>query len=110
MTTCRNATRCTLRPAAIVAIAALIACKEKDDKNAYVPPPPPEVVVAHPLQTEVTRYLTYTGVLDASETVDLRARVQGFLESANFQLGQSVNKGDLLFVIDRREYKAALDR
>jgi RND family efflux transporter MFP subunit len=95
---------------AAAALAVLFACKPKEDKNAYAPPPPPEVIVAPPLQRDVTRYITYTGVLTASETVDLRARVQGFLESVNFKLGQQVKKGDLLFVIDKREYQAALER
>jgi len=95
---------------AAAALVAVVACKGKDDKNAYAPPPPPEVIVATPTQRDVTRYLTYTGVLDASETVDLRARVSGFLESVHFKLGQIVKKGDLLFVIDKREYQAALER
>jgi RND family efflux transporter MFP subunit len=94
---------------AAATLAALAACS-KEDKNAYAPPPPPDVIVAGPTQREVTRYLTYTGVLKASESVDLRARVQGFLESVNFKLGQLVKQGDLLFVIDKREYRAALDR
>ena len=100
-----------MKPVTLLALlAATLACKEKDDKNAYVPPPPPEVIVASPIQREVTRYLGYTGVLEASESVDLRARVSGFLESVSFQLGQVVQKGQLLFVIDKREYQAALER
>src|SRR5258706_3252523 len=91
-------------------LLACPACKQKDDKNTFAPPPPPEVVVGTPQQQEVTRYLSYTGVLTASETVDLRARVQGFLESVHFQLGQAVKKGDLLFVIDKREYQSAVER
>jgi RND family efflux transporter MFP subunit len=96
-------------PLAAAAIAAVAACK-KDDKNAFVPPPPPEVIVAAPTQREVTRYLKYTGVVEASESVDLRARVRGFLEKIHFQIGQQVKQGDLLFVIDKREFKAALER
>jgi len=91
-------------------LLACPACKQKDDKNAFAPPPPPEVVVGTPKQQEVTRYLGYTGLIAASETVDLRARVQGFLESVHFQLGQAVKKGDLLFVIDKREYQSAVER
>jgi len=94
--------------AALLALA--VACKEKDDKNAFAPPPPPEVVVASPVQREVTHYLAYTGVLEPSASVELRARVQGFLESLHFKIGQAVKKDDLLFVIDRREYQVALDR
>lgn len=97
--------------AALLAIVlACPACKQKDDKNAFAPPPPPEVVVGTPKQQEVTRYLGYTGLITASETVDLRARVQGFLESVQFKLGQAVQKGDLLFVIDKREYQSAVER
>jgi RND family efflux transporter MFP subunit len=96
--------------AALLALPCAASCKEKDDKNAFVPPPPPEVVVATPIQREVTRYLKYTGLIEPSASVDLRARVPGFLESIHFQLGQIVKEGDLLFTIDKREYQAVLDR
>jgi multidrug efflux system membrane fusion protein len=96
-----------LRPLLLLALA-LGACKEGDDSNTYVPPPPPEVIVANPVQREVTSFLAYTGVIEASETVELRARVQGFLESVNFQPGQRVKKGDVLFVIDKRQYIASV--
>ena len=95
---------------AVALLALATACTKGDDKNAFAPPPPPEVVVASPVQREVTKYLAYTGVLEASASVELRARVQGFLESIHFKLGQAVKKGDLLFVIDKREYQVALDR
>lgn len=97
--------RCTL----LLAIALLGGCEDNDGANAYAPPPPPEVIVAHPTQRDVTTYITYTGVVEASETVELRARVQGFLQSVNFEPGQRVNAGDLLFVIDKREYQAAVE-
>jgi membrane fusion protein, multidrug efflux system len=88
-------------------IGALLAgCKKGQDANVYAPPPPPEVIVATPQEREVVQYLTYSGVLEASETVELRARIQGFLEKINFQPGQRVKKGDLLFVIDKRQYQA----
>lgn len=83
-------------------------CGEGDGRNIYAPPPPPEVIVAHPVKRDVTRYLTYTGVVEASERVEVRARVKGFLESMHFHPGQRVKVGDLLFVIDKREYEAAL--
>jgi RND family efflux transporter MFP subunit len=85
-------------------------CKKDADKNAYAPPPPPEVIVAAPMQRDVVTYLSFTGTVEASESVDLRARVQGFLEEMKFQPGQRVKKGDPLFVIDKRQYQAALDR
>jgi len=96
----------------LLAFASLFlsGCKKGADANAYAAPPPPEVVVARPVEREVTKYLTYTGTVEASETVELRARVQGFLEEVKFQPGQRVKKGDVLFVIDPRAYKAAVDQ
>lgn len=94
----------------IVAACAGAACERGDDRNAYVPPPPPEVVVEHPVEREVVSYLTYTGVVEASERVELRARVQGFLAKINFQPGQRVRAGDVLFEIDPRTYAAAVDQ
>ena len=80
------------------------------DANVYAPPPPPEVIVANPVRRDVTAFSTYTGVVEASETVELRARVQGFLERIEFDPGQRVSEGDLLFVIDKRQYQAAVER
>lgn len=105
--------RCGRRPrwTALLGTCLLIAgCKKGEDTNAYAPPPPPEVIVAHPAQREVVTYLTYTGTIEASESVDLRARVQGFLLKVNFQPGQRVHKGDLLFQIDKSEFQAAVER
>jgi RND family efflux transporter MFP subunit len=83
------------------------ACKQK--KNTYVPPPPPEVTIARPLQRDVTEYLEFTGNTRAVEAVEIRARVAGFLQSMHFTPGTMVKKGDLLFVIDPREYQAELN-
>lgn len=91
-------------------LAVSSGCKKKDEANVYAPPPPPEVVVAHPGEREVIAYLNYTGTIESAESVDIRARVQGFLESTNFQPGQRVKKGDLLFEIDKRQYEAAVER
>ncbi len=85
-------------------------CEKGDDANAYVPPPPPEVIVAEPVERDVITYMTYSGVIEASETVELRARVQGFLEKINFQPGQLVQKGDVLFQIDKRQYQAEVEQ
>lgn len=73
-------------------------------------PPPPAVAVSRPIQREVVEWEEYTGRLDAVETVEVRARVGGYLEKVNFKDGSLVKKGDLLFVIDPRPYKAALGR
>jgi RND family efflux transporter MFP subunit len=84
---------------------ALAGCEET---NTYVEPPPPKVSVAQPLVQEVIDYLEMTGSTVASGRVDIPARVSGELQSMHFQPGTDVEAGDLLFVIDPREYQAAL--
>jgi RND family efflux transporter MFP subunit len=83
--------------------AALTGCKPE---NKFVPPPPPEISVAVPLQQEVTPYEELTGNTVAFATVDLVARVEGFLTSINYVDGTFVKKGDLLFLIEQTMYKA----
>jgi RND family efflux transporter MFP subunit len=104
--------RRVLAPSAalLAALVALAGCEKADESNAYAPPPAPEVIVATPVQRDVVTYLTLTGVVEASESVDLRARVQGFLEKMDFQPGQRVKAGHLLFEIDKRQYEAAVQR
>ncbi len=80
-----------------------------DQKNTYVPPPPPVVTVEKPRQQSVTNYAEFTGTTVAVETVELRARVEGYLHSMHFLSGANVNKGDLLFVIDPKPFQARLD-
>ncbi|MCJ2126050.1 efflux RND transporter periplasmic adaptor subunit [Methylobacterium sp. J-077] len=72
--------------------------------------PPPKVTVAKPVVREIVEQDQYTGRFEAIEYVEVRARVTGYLEKINFTDGQTVKKGDLLFVIDRRPYKAALEQ
>ena len=81
----------------------------------YATPPNPEaavplVRVVKPTVKEVTEYAYFTGRMDAVQSVDIRARVTGYLEEIKFTEGQFVNKGDLLFKIDPRPYKAAADQ
>ena len=68
------------------------------------------VTVNQPLAKDVVEWDQYQGRLDAVESVEIRARVNGYLESINFKDGDEVKKGDLLFVIDPRPYQAELDR
>lgn len=68
-------------------------------------PPLPSVVVSHPIKKSITPYLYETGNTVASESVDLVARVSGYLESNHFSDGQLVKKGDLLFVIQPQPYE-----
>ena len=77
--------------------------------NDYVEPPPPKVTVAQPLEQEVTDYLEFTGTTRAFEEAEVRARVSGFLQSMHFTPGTMVEEGDLLFIIDPREYQAGLN-
>jgi RND family efflux transporter MFP subunit len=71
---------------------------------------PVEVVVTTPHMDMVTDYQDFTGRLDALKTVDVRARVSGFITQAPFKEGDFVHEGDLLFEIDRRPYQANLNQ
>jgi RND family efflux transporter MFP subunit len=72
-------------------------------------PPPPAVTVAKPLVKEMQDWADFTGQFEARESVEIRARVSGYLESINFTDGQLVKKGDLLFVIEPRPFELALE-
>jgi RND family efflux transporter MFP subunit len=70
---------------------------------------PPTVEVAVPVESEVTEYADFTSRTAAIESVDVRARVDGYLDSVHFEAGALVKKGDVLFVIDQRPFAAELD-
>ena len=71
---------------------------------------PPPVTVAKPIIKEVTEFDEYTGRFEAVDFVEVRARVSGYLDQVAFREGTLVKKGDLLVVIDKRPYEAALDQ
>jgi membrane fusion protein, multidrug efflux system len=71
---------------------------------------PPPVTVARPLEKKITEWDEYTGRFTAVETVEIRARVSGFIDSMSFKDGQIVKQGDLLFVIDPRPYRLAVEQ
>ncbi len=77
-------------------------------ENAYVAPPPPKVAVTQPLRETFTETLEFTGNTAATETVELRARIPGYLDKVLFRDGQHVKKGDLLFVIEQAPYELAV--
>ncbi len=108
LTTAASATVRAL-PALALTLAAVLAagCGQK---NEFVPPPPPKVIVANPVVRNVTRYVNFTGKTAAVASVEIRARVQGWLQKRHFQDGQLVNRGDVLFTIDPREYEAAVQQ
>jgi membrane fusion protein, multidrug efflux system len=83
--------------------ASLAGCKPE---NKFQPPPPPEIKVAVPLAQNVIPYEELTGNTVAFATVDLVARVEGFLISQNYVDGSVMKKGDTLFVIEQTMYKA----
>ncbi|WP_431280990.1 efflux RND transporter periplasmic adaptor subunit [Humitalea sp. 24SJ18S-53] len=95
------------RIAALLLLGALplLGCKEQ---NAYVPPPPPKVTVSTPLRQPVTRFVETVGTAASVNTVDLVARVGGFLQQIGFRDGDPVRRGTPLFVIEPQPYQAAL--
>jgi RND family efflux transporter MFP subunit len=93
-----------------IAVALLVLTMACGDRNTYVPPPPPQVTVSQPLKKPVTDYLEFTGNAVALNTVQLRARVEGFLEKVSFQDGDTVKKGQLLFLIQQNTYEAQLQK
>ena len=95
---------------AVLAVIAALALAGCDSKNAYVPPPPSKVIVARPVQKPVTLYLNLTGNTAPFSSVNLVARVQGYLESIDYKDGAAVTKGTQLFGIERDIYQAQLDQ
>jgi RND family efflux transporter MFP subunit len=72
-------------------------------------PPPLEISVSYPVEQEVTDYADYTGRAAAIDSVEVRARVWGYLDKVNFKEGALVKKGDVLFEIDPKTYQAQYD-
>ena len=91
----------------VVALSLPAGCGKQ---NAYVPPPPPAVGVAHPLARAVTPYLEATGSTVAYNSVDLVARVEGFVQSIDYKDGAEVKAGKQLFVIEPTPYQAKLQQ
>ena len=71
---------------------------------------PPSVVVSKPIRREIVEWDEYTGRFDAVETVEVRARVSGYLDAIHYKDGQLIKQGDLLYVIDRRPFERALEQ
>lgn len=92
--------------AALVSLAfVLAACGQSQQPAA---PPPPAVTVAKPVQRAVTDLDEYVGRFVAIESVEIRARVSGYLDQVHFRDGQMVKQGDLLFTIDKRPFENTL--
>ncbi len=92
----------------VVGLAAFLASAGCHKQGGGPPPAPPEVVVAAPTKRSVTEWDEYPGRVQAVQSVEIRARVGGYLQSVNFSDGADVEEGALLFVIDPRPYRATL--
>jgi multidrug efflux system membrane fusion protein len=99
--------RIVLLGSLILTAIVLASC---DSKSTSTSAPPPAVTVSHPLQKSITEWDEYTGRFTPLETVEIRARVSGFIDSVHFHEGQIVKKDDLLFVIDQRPYQIAVEQ
>ena len=101
--------RATLSGACLAfAAAALAGCG--DSQNRAAAPPPPSVTVANPVKRTVVDQDEYVGRFVAVDSVEVRARVSGYLDKVHFEDGQIVKQGDLLFTIDKRPFQASLDQ
>lgn len=89
-----------------LSVIAIVGCAKP---NAYIQPPPPIVTVAQPVEREVVHQLEFTGSTRATEAVDVRARVNGYLQKIDFVDGADVKAGDVLFIIEPAPFEAALD-
>jgi len=94
--------------ALLAALVGLSGCKSEATTAQQAPAP--QVSVASALERDVTEWDEFTGRLEAVESVEVRPRVTGYIESVNFTEGSTVKKGDLLFVIDPRPYQAELSK
>lgn len=86
---------------------ALAGCTRVPSEAPAAAPTP--VTVSYPVEREVTDYAEYTARTAAVDSVELRARVSGYLDKVNFKEGALVQKGDVLFEIDPRTYQAVLE-
>jgi RND family efflux transporter MFP subunit len=93
--------------AALGLFLLVAGCKKA---NQYAPPPPAKVSVAKPLAQKITRYLEATGNTAAVASVDLIARVQGFVQAISFTDGAAVKTGDILFTIEPLPFQAKLQQ
>lgn len=97
-------------PAAFIIFAALALWGCKKDKKKQPPaPPPPTVTVEKVVLKTVPVYLKYVATTQSIKTVDIRARVEGFLEERRFVEGADINQGDIIFVIEKAPYEAELE-
>lgn len=103
----------TPAPRLLVVLAALalpLAGCGQPSAQQQAAPPPPQVTVANPVTKTITDHEEYVGRFVAIDEVNVRARVSGYLDKIHFSDGQIVKEGDLLFTIDQRPFKIAVDQ
>jgi RND family efflux transporter MFP subunit len=93
--------------ALLAALSLLSGCGQGPQAPAFAPP---AVTVANPVKRTVTDQDEYVGRFVAVDSVEIRARVSGYLDRIHFTDGQMVKQGDLLFTIDKRPFQTALDQ
>ncbi|MHC4938778.1 MAG: efflux RND transporter periplasmic adaptor subunit [Planctomycetota bacterium] len=99
-----------MRWSLLVLACLLSACAEEKQQQAPAPTPP-KVTIATPIRQDIVPYFQVTGRTRATEIVEIRARVTGFLEEMKYDVGtRGVKKGDILFVIEKTNYIAARDQ
>jgi multidrug efflux system membrane fusion protein len=93
----------------VMSLATLVVgCGDSAQKQAA--PPPPSVTIAKPVKRTVSDFDEYVGRFVAVNSVEVRARVSGYLEGIHFKDGQIVKQGDLLFTIDKRPFQNSVDQ
>ncbi|WP_081837819.1 efflux RND transporter periplasmic adaptor subunit [Xanthobacter sp. 91] len=94
----------------VLALALALAGCGQPTAQQQGAPPPPQVTVASPTSANVTDTDEYVGRFVAIDEVNVRARVSGYLDKIGFTDGQMVKEGDVLFTIDQRPFKIAVDQ
>jgi membrane fusion protein (multidrug efflux system) len=95
---------------AIFGILSLAGCGDEKQANPAASAPPPAVSIVKVSATEIRPTKTFTGRIEGKEKVELRARIEGFLEKRSFVEGANVKNGDVLFGIEKGFYQAAVDQ
>ncbi len=93
-----------------LAVALILTASACNKPPAAQQMPPPAVQVVHPIEREVTEYLFYNGTTRGQKQTQVRARVPGYLEKVHFLPDRYVKEGEVLFTIDQRQYRVAVER
>jgi RND family efflux transporter MFP subunit len=97
-------------PAALALLLLAAACDDGPQQAAGSPPPPPQVDVAKPVVKDIVEDDEFIGRFEAVDRVEIRSRVDGYLDQIHFTDGQIVKQGDLLFTIDQRPFQTKVEQ